>query len=87
MRTYFNIAIFVAVIFTPFWFVLVISFAGLYFVQRWYGLVFAFVIYELLYYPGLDMLPVWLYIPLPVYALVAIIANEWVRLRVRENTV
>lgn len=88
MRIFFDIMLFTAVLFAPFWCLLIISAVGILMIPRWYEVIGAYALYEFLFLGSFSgMSPFLQYVPLPIYALVLLLLNEWVRGRVRERTI
>lgn len=88
MRVLFDLILFCAVLFAPFWLILVVSAVGILMIPRWYEVVFAYALYELMFRGALsDLAPLYLFIPLSAYAFIAVIVNEWIRGRIRERTI
>lgn len=87
MRVLFDLILFCAVLFAPFWVVLLVSAVGILMIPRWYEVIFAYALYELMFRGTLpDAAPLYLSVPLPAYALLVLFVNEWIRGRIRERT-
>ncbi|KKU78382.1 MAG: hypothetical protein UY04_C0040G0013 [Parcubacteria group bacterium GW2011_GWA2_47_7] len=87
MRKFFTIAVYTSAIFGPFWLLLVIASFGILFIPRWYEMIGAFMLFELLFHGQLASTPVaFLYVPLSAYVLLVMLCYEWLRMHIRERT-
>lgn len=87
MRIIFDIIMFVSVLFTPLWLVVMLSAVGMYFIKKWYEVIAIFVLFEFLFRAPLSdsMATRSEVIPLALYALGALVFVEWFRVRIRER--
>lgn len=86
MRVVYDIMIFFAVLFTSFWWVLMLSILGSILFSWWYEIIAVFVLFELLF-RGSMTLPGTLFFlaPFSLYALIFLLCIEWVRKHIRRK--
>ncbi|GEM_PF-4623330 len=86
MRIPYDIVVFFAVLFAPFWSIVLLCLFGMYIFPRWYEIIITFALFEFLFHAPLPafMMATTTMLPLSFYALITLIGVEWLRDRVRE---
>lgn len=88
MRIFFDIGVLLAVLYAPFWFMVVLCAIGLYVYTKWFEFILATAIYQLLFHATLPeyMTRAEAILPLTFYALLIFVTIEWLRKYIRERT-
>lgn len=88
MRIAYDIMIFLAVFFTPFWCVLALALFGALLFPRWYEIIVVFALFEFLFQGGATIfMSARPFVPLACFALLFIFLIEWGRKQIRKRTI
>ena len=85
MRIIYDIILFVAVLFSPFWLLVLLAILGIIMFPKWYEFIAIFALFDLLYRGDPTFSTHILMVPLALYALFALLCVELVRKRIRKN--
>ena len=85
MRIIYDIILFVAVLFSPFWLIIGLAILGIILFPKWYEVIAVFAFFDLLFRGDPSFSTPILMVPLALYALFVLLCAELVRKRIREH--